>query len=145
MVNILQIHENVRLKAFTNFLFETGDASVEYTDASGEYFVKNILTETVPSLLHGNGLSKPLLNNFGSYIAGAFKHKECQLCTENPLLFEVSLIFLQEILMTESRLLVFISGSNTNAKYHRRYIHHKSHSLHGRIFPISCGFRLSKR
>lgn len=26
-----------------------------------------------------------LLSNFGGYIAGAFKHKECQLCDENLL------------------------------------------------------------
>lgn len=58
---------------------------LDYNDATAEYSVKNIATETVPSILHGNGPHKVLLNNFGSYIAGAFKHKECQLCKENLL------------------------------------------------------------
>lgn len=66
------------------------DTKLEYNDASGEYFVKNTVTETIPSLLHGNGPQKVLINSFGNYLAGAFKHKECQLCNENPLLFEVN-------------------------------------------------------
>lgn len=43
------------------------------------------MTDTTPSLIHGNGPSKTLLNNFGSYVAGAFKHNECQLCEEQKL------------------------------------------------------------
>lgn len=70
---------------FQNLHGSTSDVRITYNEASGEYFVKNVLTDTVPSLIHGNGNSKVLLNNFGSYVAGAFKHQECQLCEENKL------------------------------------------------------------
>lgn len=58
---------------------------MEYNDATGEYFVKNVMADTMPSIIHGNGPSKGLLNNYGAYLAGAFKHNECQTCLENKL------------------------------------------------------------
>lgn len=67
---------------FQNLNGAANDVRVEYNDATGEYFVKNLMSDSVPSLVHGNGPSKVLLNNIGSYVAGAFKHKECQLCKE---------------------------------------------------------------
>lgn len=70
---------------FQNLNGASADVRISYNDATGEYFVKNVLTDNVPSLIHGNGQSKILLNNFGSYVAGAFKHNECQFCRENKL------------------------------------------------------------
>lgn len=72
-------------EVFQNLNGASGDVRVLYNEATGEYFVKNIQSDTMPSLIHGNGQSKVLLNNFGAYVAGAFKHKECQLCQENKL------------------------------------------------------------
>lgn len=64
------------------YYFLADNLRLEYNEATGEYFVKNIFTESLPSIFHGNGPGKNLINNYGNYIAGAFKHKECQLCTE---------------------------------------------------------------
>lgn len=91
-----QVCSKIRVKSFHNFRrffifsyflprFEfssAADVRLEHNEATGEYFVRNVLSDNVPSLIHGNGLSKDLLNNFGSYVAGAFKHNECQLCKE---------------------------------------------------------------
>lgn len=81
----LQIKLDYESEIFQNLNGASGDVRVLYNEATGEYFVKNIQTDTMPSLIHGNGPSKVLLNNFGAYVAGAFKHNECQLCQENKL------------------------------------------------------------
>lgn len=81
----LQIKLDYDSEIFQNLNGASSDVRVLYNEATGEYFVKNIATDTVPSLIHGNGPSKVLLNNFGSYVAGAFKHNECQLCKENKM------------------------------------------------------------
>lgn len=81
----LKIKLDYESEIFQNLHGASADVRVSYNEASGEYFVKNILTDTVPSLIHGNGMSKVLWSNFGSYVAGAFKHQECQLCLENKL------------------------------------------------------------
>lgn len=83
--NKLKMKLDYESEIFQNLHGATTDVRITYNEASGEYFVKNVLTDTVPSLIHGNGKSKDLLNNFGSYVAGAFKHQECQLCAENKL------------------------------------------------------------
>lgn len=81
----LKIKLDYESEIFQNLHGAYSDVRITYNEASGEYFVKNVLSDTVPSLIHGNGKSKVLLNNFGSYVAGAFKHQECQLCVENKL------------------------------------------------------------
>lgn len=81
----LKIKLDYESEIFLNLNGIGSDVRITYNEASGDYFVKNALTDTVPSLIHGNGKSKILLNNFGSYVAGAFKHQECQLCLENKL------------------------------------------------------------
>lgn len=83
---------------FQNLNGASSDVRVLFNEATGEYFVKNILTDNIPSLVHGNGPSKTLLNNFGCYVAGAFKHNESQLSRENKLqlseVYDVSYLFL---------------------------------------------------
>lgn len=81
----LKIKLDYESEIFQNLNGAASDVRITYNEASGEYFVKNAVTDTVPSLIHGNGPSKIILNNFGSYVAGAFKHQECQLCLENKL------------------------------------------------------------
>ena len=81
----LKIKLDYESEIFQNLHGASSDVRIIYNEANGEYFVKNALTDTVPSLIHGNGKSKVLLNNFGAYVAGAFKLQECQLCLENKL------------------------------------------------------------
>lgn len=88
----LKIKLDHESEIFQNLHGASGDVRVSYNEATGEYFVKNVVTDNVPCVIHGNGPSKVLLNNFGSYVAGAFKHNECQLCKENKK--EVSMVSL---------------------------------------------------
>lgn len=81
----LKLKLDHKSEIFQNLNGVSADVKLVYNEASGEYFVKNIVTETTPSLIHGNGPSKVLLNNFGCYVAGAYKHNECQLCVEQNL------------------------------------------------------------
>lgn len=81
----LQIQLDYQSEIFQNLNGASADVRLFYNDGTGEFYVKNVFTESTPNLLHGNGPSKILLNNFGSYVAGAFKHEECQLCDENKL------------------------------------------------------------
>lgn len=82
-----------------DFSLETEDVRLFYNEASGEYIVQNILTDVTPCVLHGNGPSKAILNNFGSYVAGAFKHNECQLCAEQKLEFSlVCSVFIEQVI-----------------------------------------------
>lgn len=83
--NELKIKLDHESEIFQNLNGASDDVRVLFNDATGDYFVKNILTDNIPSLVHGNGPSKPLLNNFGCYVAGAFKHNESQLSRENKL------------------------------------------------------------
>lgn len=78
----LNIKLDYESNIFQNLNGALNDFRVVYNEATGEYFVKNLMSDSVPSLVHGNGASKVLLNNIGSYVAGAFKHQECQLCKE---------------------------------------------------------------
>lgn len=59
-----------------------GDVSVSInhegeTKLLNKKYVKN------PAVVHGNGPSKLVLNNFGNYLAGAFVDGECVSCLEN--------------------------------------------------------------
>lgn len=83
--NRLKIKLDYQSDIFQNLNGASADVKLLYNEATGEFYVKNVFTETVPSLLHGNGPSKVLLNNFGGYVAGAYKHGECQLCEETRL------------------------------------------------------------
>lgn len=81
----LKIKLDHKSEIFQNLNGASADVKLVYNEASGEYFLKNIVTETTPNLIHGNGPSKVLVNNFGSYLAGAFKHNECQFCAEQKI------------------------------------------------------------
>lgn len=50
----------------------------------------NVVHETTPSIIHGNGPSKMFLNNYGNYIAGAFVNDECMECKERIVKLKVS-------------------------------------------------------
>lgn len=41
--------------------------------------------KTRPSVVHGNGPSKLVLNDYGNYLAGAFTNGKCRTCEENNL------------------------------------------------------------
>lgn len=111
--NKLKIKLDHESEIFQNLNGASADVRVLYNDATGEYFVKNILTDTAPSLIHGNGPSKSLLNNFGSYVAGAFKHNECQLCRENKL--DLSVFYLNKMNIQEQKFdSKFISQNEEN-------------------------------
>jgi procollagen-lysine,2-oxoglutarate 5-dioxygenase, invertebrate len=59
-----------------------GDVSVSINEG-GETKLLNKLYVKNPSVVHGNGPSKLILNNFGNYLAGAFVDGECVSCVEN--------------------------------------------------------------
>lgn len=50
-----------------------------------------------PSVVHGNGPSKLVLNNFGNYLAGAFIDGECTTCEKNTVAEELIDSFTVEI------------------------------------------------
>lgn len=52
-------------------------------DAEGESRLMNKKYMKNPVVVHGNGPSKLVLNNFGNYLAGAFVDGECVSCQEN--------------------------------------------------------------
>lgn len=73
------------------FVFFLEEISLKYNDY-GHAAVFNILHETRPSIIHGNGPSKLMLNNYGNYIAGAHYNNVCYVCNENNLELVVSVI-----------------------------------------------------
>ncbi|XP_055696089.1 procollagen-lysine,2-oxoglutarate 5-dioxygenase isoform X1 [Lutzomyia longipalpis] len=72
-----------RAEIFQNLFGAEKDVELHFDTESGEAFVGNVDTETVPTIIHGNGLSKQRLNSLGNYLAGAFMNGECKDCTEN--------------------------------------------------------------
>lgn len=52
-------------------------------DNEGETKLLNKKYVNHPSVVHGNGPSKMVLNNFANYLAGAFVDGECVACVEN--------------------------------------------------------------
>lgn len=150
--NKLKIKLDYESEIFLNLNGASADVRVLYNDATGEYFVKNIVTDTAPSFIHGNGPSKVLLNNFGSYVAGAFKHNECQLCVEID--FKRTSELISSVLQLNSKILNLQFIMRFYFPEPRRFIqtksnnrHHYSecHTIHGRILRFDFGFRLSKR
>lgn len=89
------LDENLRNKLsikldHTSEIFQNLNGAVEQVmlqvDAdSSESYILNTAFKTRPSVIHGNGMSKLTLNNFGNYLAGAFMQSECKICTENRL------------------------------------------------------------
>ncbi|XP_059611971.1 procollagen-lysine,2-oxoglutarate 5-dioxygenase [Phlebotomus argentipes] len=72
-----------KAEIFQNLYGAEKDVELHFDDDSGEAFVVNVDTATVPSVIHGNGLSKARINSLGNYLAGAFIKGECQDCSEN--------------------------------------------------------------
>lgn len=51
------------------------DIEMLYNETNGEYYVRNILTDTVPCIIHGNGrVTRPFLHDISRYLASNFKH-----------------------------------------------------------------------
>lgn len=65
-----------------NFL---GFVQVEYSDVSAEYFVRNRVAYSKPTVLHADGADKALLSNFESCVVGGTKHKEFEACEAKKL------------------------------------------------------------
>lgn len=55
------------------------------SDDDGEIFLVNSQHKTRPCVVHGNGPSKLVLNDYGNYLAGAFVFGKCRTCDENNL------------------------------------------------------------
>ncbi|XP_055697563.1 procollagen-lysine,2-oxoglutarate 5-dioxygenase isoform X2 [Phlebotomus papatasi] len=121
---------------FQNLYGAEKEVELHVDDDSGEAFVVNVETETVPAVIHGNGLSKMRLNSLGNYLAGAFIKGECRDCSENfkelkdenlPIVsmavfvekampfFEEFLQHLEEIEYPKSNIHLFV---HNNVKYH---------------------------
>lgn len=67
---------------FQNLNGNVGDVSVTI-NKEGETKLLNKKYGSNPSVVHGNGPSKLILNNFGNYLAGAYVDGECITCLEN--------------------------------------------------------------
>lgn len=78
----LKIQLDHRSVLFQNLYGATNEVMLKYND-HGEPILINELHDTKPSVIHGNGLSKPDLNNYGNYLAGAFVNERCMVCDEN--------------------------------------------------------------
>ena len=65
-----------------NQLFDfTADVSLKFTEE--DTYVVNTVYQTSPSVIHGNGPAKILLNSVGNYIAKSWTHDEgCSACRE---------------------------------------------------------------
>lgn len=74
-------------KLIIHFLFSSinnlASIRLEYNDENGLSFIKNVDSETTPSIVHGNGPSKTILNNYGTYLAGNWAHGKCLICEDN--------------------------------------------------------------
>lgn len=54
-------------------------------DDNGEIYLVNSQHKTRPCIVHGNGPSKVVLNDYGNYLGGAFVSGKCRTCDENNL------------------------------------------------------------
>lgn len=123
----------------------SADVRIEYNEATGDYFIKNLMTNNVPSLIHGNGPSKTLINNFGSYLAGAFKHNECQFCKEQKLeklqVCQISIYYLQSNISIFTSLLGWtkFAESDDCSNYT------KGDAIFRRVFRFNSSIGLSER
>jgi len=60
--------------------------NVEIRFLGNEPYLENLVYETKPMIIHGNGPSKLLLNNYGNYLASAYDEENgCLECWENRL------------------------------------------------------------
>lgn len=64
-------------------IFEDDVAVAIDSEGSPKLLNKNFVKN--PAVLHGNGPSKLILNNFGNYIGGAFENGVCKRCQENTI------------------------------------------------------------
>lgn len=109
-------------------------------DNDGETKLLNKKYVKNPAIVHGNGPSKLVLNNFGNYLAGAFVDGECVECIENnipeeqqksftiliALFVEVPMPFLEEFFdkiialnYPKNQIHIFV---HNNVEYHSRLI-----------------------
>uniref|UniRef100_A0A6B2EGL7 procollagen-lysine 5-dioxygenase n=1 Tax=Phlebotomus kandelakii TaxID=1109342 RepID=A0A6B2EGL7_9DIPT len=129
-----------KAEIFQNLFGAEKDIELHFDNDSGEAFVMNVDTTTVPAVIHGNGLSKTLLNVLGNYLAGAYIKGECRGCSENlrvlneedlPVVsmavfvekampfFEEFLQHLQDLDYPKSKINLFV---HSNVKYHTEAI-----------------------
>ena len=71
-----------KAEIFQNLHGLTSDVSLELI-GEGLTVLLNKKFNTHPSLVHGNGPSKTILNNYGNYLAEAFSDGSCRTCLEN--------------------------------------------------------------
>ena len=72
------------------FLLVISD-DIELRFKGNDAYVQNTAHNTVPMILHGNGLSKLLLNSLGNYVAQAWSSEEgCLSCWDNTIELENS-------------------------------------------------------
>ena len=72
----------MKVRFINKHLLLAGDVSVSINE-NGETKLLNKKFVKNPAVVHGNGPSKMVLNNFGNYLAGAFVDGECVTCKEN--------------------------------------------------------------
>lgn len=67
------------------------DLKLDVNLDNNEGTLKNIHFQSVPNIIHGNGVSKLELNSFANYLAKTFNRK-CLICEEDRLELNVSSI-----------------------------------------------------
>lgn len=50
------------------------DIEMLYNKSTGEYYIKNTKTGTIPCIIHASGVSETFLNDIGRYLASTFDH-----------------------------------------------------------------------
>ncbi|XP_034933747.1 procollagen-lysine,2-oxoglutarate 5-dioxygenase isoform X1 [Chelonus insularis] len=69
---------------FQNLHESTGDIELRFKE--NEAYIQNIAHNTVPSIIHGNGLSKTIFNSLGNYLAKAWSPEEgCMNCWDKTI------------------------------------------------------------
>ncbi|XP_026467290.1 procollagen-lysine,2-oxoglutarate 5-dioxygenase 2-like [Ctenocephalides felis] len=81
-----EIRANLKIKLdhkseiFQNMNGAAEELKLDFESSETGISMLNTEQRTRPSVVHGNGPSKILLNNFGNYLANAWKATECPLC-----------------------------------------------------------------
>lgn len=85
----LKIKLDSRSELFQNLNGAEKQVRMDFAEETGEGFLRNVDSDTVPMVVHGNGPSKVTLNGFGNYLAGAFVRGECKTCGEGRIALPV--------------------------------------------------------
>lgn len=64
-------------------------ADIELKFKGHEAYLQNTVYNTVPLVVHGNGLSKPVLNTLGNYLASSWNSEDgCLSCWDDSIILE---------------------------------------------------------